>query len=79
VDAVINAMVTARTRAQMLPACHALDRIVAHEHYLIGQWYAPTHRMAYNAWRLARPRQVPPYAPGETWVIDTWWARPAQR
>jgi len=79
VDAAINAMVTARTRVQMLPACHALDRIVAHEHYLIGQWYAPTHRMAYNAWRLAKPGQVPPYAPGETWVIDTWWARPAQR
>jgi len=32
--------------------------------------------MAYNAWRLARPAQMPPYASGEVWAIDTWWAKP---
>ncbi|RCX11883.1 extracellular solute-binding protein [Extensimonas vulgaris] len=79
VDAMIEAMVAAKTQAELLPACHALDRIIMHSHYLIPQWSASTHRMAYNAWRLARPAQVPPYAPGETWVIDTWWARDAQR
>ena len=75
VDAAIRAMVSARTLDQMLPACHALDRIIAHEHYLIPQWSAPTHRMVYNAWRLARPQVVPPYSPGEMWVVDTWWAQ----
>ncbi|MBS0391422.1 MAG: ABC transporter substrate-binding protein [Proteobacteria bacterium] len=73
VDAVIRAMVSAKTLEQMLPACHALDRIIAHEHYLIPQWSAPTHRMVYDAWHLARPQVVPPYSPGEMWVIDTWW------
>ncbi|GAA4003119.1 extracellular solute-binding protein [Comamonas faecalis] len=76
VDAAIRAMVSAQTLTQMLPACHALDRIIAHEHYLIPQWYAPTHRMVYDDWRLQRPPVVPPYSPGEMWVIDTWWARP---
>lgn len=75
VDAAIRAMVSARTLDQVLPACHALDRIIAHEHYLIPQWSAPTHRMVYNAWRLARPQVVPPYSPGEMWVVDTWWAQ----
>ena len=75
VDAVIRAMVSAKTLARMLPACHALDRIVAAEHYLIPQWYASTHRMVYDAWRLAKPEVVPPYSPGEMWVVDTWWAR----
>ena len=75
VDAMIKAMVTAKTKEQMLPACHALERIVAHEHYLIPQYYSSTHRMVYNAWRLERPKEVPAYSPGETWVIDTWWAR----
>ncbi len=75
VDAAIAAMVSAKTLQQLLPACHALDRIIAHEHYLIPQWSASTHRMAYNAWRLARPDAVPPYSPGEMWVMDTWWAR----
>ena len=75
VDAMIKAMTSAKTEAQLLPACHALERIIAHSHYLIPQWTAATHRMAYNAWRLAKPATVPPYSSGEGWVIDTWWAR----
>ena len=75
VDALITAMTSAKTEAQLLPACHALERIIAHSHYLLPQWTAGTHRMAYNAWRLAKPATVPPYSSGEGWVIDTWWAR----
>jgi len=79
VDAMIRAMTSAKTQEQLLPACHALERIIVAGHYLIPQWTAGTHRMAYNAWRLAKPDMVPPYSPGETWVINTWWAkRPAQ-
>ena len=52
----IRAMVSAKTLQQMLPARHDLDRIIAHEHYLIPQWSASTHRMVYDAWRLAVPR-----------------------
>ncbi|AVO47842.1 ABC transporter substrate-binding protein [Melaminivora suipulveris] len=75
VDAAIAAMVSAKTLQQMLPACHALDRIIAHEHYLIPQWSAGTHRMVYNAWALARPDVVPPYSPGEMWAVETWWSK----
>lgn len=77
VDAFITAMTAAKTEAQLLPACHALERAIAHSHVLIPQWTAPTHRMAYNAWRLALPASVPPYTSGEGWVMDTWWAKPA--
>lgn len=73
VDALIAAMVGAKTQAQLLPACHALDRVILHSHYLVPQWYASTHRMAYNAWRLARPAATPPYSPGEMWAVTTWW------
>jgi len=75
VDALIAHMVAAQSEAELLPACHALDRVIAHNHYLIGQWYAPTHRMVYDSTRLARPAAVPAYSPGEGWVIDSWWAR----
>lgn len=75
VDAFINAMTAAKSQAELLPACHALERTIAHSHVLIPQWTAPTHRMAYNAWRLALPATVPPYTSGEGWVMDTWWAR----
>ena len=75
VDALIAAMSAAKTQAQLLPACRALDRVVSHSHVLIPQWSAATHRMAYNAWRLAGPRPMPPYATGEAWAMDTWWSR----
>ena len=75
VDAFVKAMVSAKTQEALLPACHALERAIAHGHYLIPQWSASTHRMAYNAWRLERPQVVPPYSSGEAWVIDSWWAR----
>ncbi|GAA4420031.1 extracellular solute-binding protein [Acidovorax lacteus] len=75
VDAMIRAMTGARSEQELLPACHALERIIAHSHYLVPQWTASTHRMAYNTWRLARPEKMPPYASGEGWAIDTWWAR----
>lgn len=76
VDAFISAIVSAQTPEELLPACHALERTIAHEHYLVPQWYASTHRMAYNAWRLERPQVLPPYSNGEGWVMDTWWAKP---
>lgn len=75
VDDLIQRMVEARARPAFLAACRALDRVITHSHYLIPQWSATTHRMAYNAWRLERPPQMPPYASGEGWAIDTWWAR----
>ena len=76
VDALLSKMVGARSKAELLPACRALERVIAHMHILIPQWTAGTHRIAYNAWRLALPAAMPPYAQGEDWAISTWWARP---
>jgi microcin C transport system substrate-binding protein len=75
VDALIERMIEAPTQPEFLAACRALDRAISHSHVLIPQWSATTHRMAYNAWRLARPKDMPPYASGEVWAIDTWWAQ----
>ncbi|MDP3373404.1 MAG: extracellular solute-binding protein [Hydrogenophaga sp.] len=76
VDALIRAMTRARTKAELLPACQALDRVIAHGHFLVPQWSAPTHRLAYNTQRLGRPDTMPPYTQSpEVWAVDTWWAR----
>lgn len=75
VDALVTRLTQAKTKAELLPACRALDRVISHSHLLIPQWSASTHRMAYNAWRLQGPAQMPPYAQGESWAIDTWWAK----
>jgi microcin C transport system substrate-binding protein len=75
VDAIIGQMVSAKIRPDYLAACRALDRVIMHSHYLIPQWSATTHRMVYNAWRLERPKDMPPFAAGEAWAIDTWWSK----
>jgi microcin C transport system substrate-binding protein len=74
-DALINKMTSAKSKAELLPACRALERVISHSHLLIPQWAATTHRMVYNNWRLQKPDAMPPYAAGEGWAIDTWWAK----
>ncbi|HXD39379.1 MAG TPA: extracellular solute-binding protein [Ramlibacter sp.] len=79
VDALVTAVVAARSKAELLPACRALDRVIMHSHYLIPQWTLTSHRLAYNAHRLAFKDPMPPYAGAEEWVMFTWWFRgPAQ-
>ena len=77
VDALSAQMSNAATRPEFLAACRSLDRVITHSHYLIPQWSATTHRLAYNAWRLERTAEMPPYASGEGWAIEAWWAKPA--
>jgi microcin C transport system substrate-binding protein len=76
VDALLAQMTGAKSKAELVPACRALERVIAHSHYLLPQWTAGTHRIAYNAWRLQPALPMPPYTQGEGWAIDTWWARP---
>jgi microcin C transport system substrate-binding protein len=78
VDAILAKMTGASSKAELVPACRALERVISHMHVLVPQWTAPTHRIAYNAWRLHPTETMPPYAQGEAWAIDTWWARPQQ-
>ena len=78
VDDLVTRMTGAKSKAELLPACRALERVIAHMHILIPQWTAGTHRIAYNAWRLQPTSSMPPYAQGEGWAIDSWWARPQQ-
>ena len=75
VDALILKMVSAKTKAELLPACHAFERVIAHSHYLIPQWTNSKYRMGYNVKRLAKPPEMPPYTQVESWVMDTWWRR----
>jgi microcin C transport system substrate-binding protein len=77
VDALVQAVVSAKTKAQLLPACRALDRVIMHSHYLVPQWTLTAHRIAYNQQRLAFKPPMPPYANGEEWVMFTWWAKGA--
>ena len=75
VDALLERLTSAKTKGQMLNACRALERVVAHSHIFVPQWTAGTHRMVYSAQRLALPPSMPPYAANELWAVQTWWAK----
>lgn len=78
VDDLLRRVVNANTRDELLVACHALDRVIMHSHYLIPQWTMTAHRLAYNAWLTQHKSPMPPYARAEQWAMETWWATPAQ-
>lgn len=72
VDALAAAALSASSRADLVTACRALDRVLRAGHYWIPQWYKPSHWIAY--WDVfERPQQPPRY---DTGVLDTWWRRP---
>jgi microcin C transport system substrate-binding protein len=79
VDAILGRITGAETRDEFLTACRALDRVIAHGHYMVPAWTSSEQRMAYNAWTLERPAVVPPHPPEGVpymdWPMTVWWAR----
>ncbi|MGB0631051.1 MAG: extracellular solute-binding protein [Alphaproteobacteria bacterium] len=69
VDALIEKVVTAKTRDELIVATHALDRVLMWNRYVVTQWYKGAHNVAY--WnKYNRPATPPKF---DTGVIDTWW------
>ena len=79
IDALIGHITAADDRDEFLAACRALDRVIAHGHYMVPAWTSSENRVAYNAWKLERPAMVPPYPPEGVsymdWPMTVWWAR----
>ncbi|HEX7500386.1 MAG TPA: extracellular solute-binding protein [Polyangia bacterium] len=79
IDALIGRLTAAENRDDFLAACHALDRAIAHGHYLIPAWTSRSRRIAYSSWKLVRPPVVPAYPPEGVaymeWFMTVWWAR----
>ena len=69
VDALIAKMVEAKSRAELVTAARALDRVLRAGHYWVPQWYKAEHNVAF--WNeFSRPDVKPKFDEG---VIDTWW------
>jgi microcin C transport system substrate-binding protein len=68
-DALTERIIAAATRAELIVACRALDRVFRAGRYWIPQWYNPAHRIAY--WDVfGHPAAKPRYARG---IPETWW------
>jgi len=75
VDALIDRMVSSQTKAELIPACRAFERVISHSHILLPQWYSGQHNVAYNAKKFERPESLPKYYQVESWMINNWWAK----
>ena len=69
VDALIDKVIAATSRKELVTAARALDRVLRAGNYWVPHWYKAAHNIAH--WnKFSRPKIKPKYARG---VIDTWW------
>lgn len=70
VDKLIEQVIYAKSRDDLIAATHALDRVLLWNHYVIPQWNYPKLRVA--RWdRFSHPEQLPKY--GMSGFPDIWW------
>jgi len=69
VDALVDVIIAAKSRPELVTACRALDRVIRSGRYWIPHWYKASHWIAY--WDVfARPSTKPRYFRG---IPETWW------
>ncbi|MGV3653069.1 MAG: extracellular solute-binding protein [Noviherbaspirillum sp.] len=72
VDALVGILVRAETRAELVAAARALDRVLLHKYITVPHWFSSTHRVAYRT-RFGMPERLPLYYQADPYVISTWW------
>ncbi len=69
VDKLIDKIVFAKDRADLVAATHALDRVLLWNFYVVPQWYYPYERIAY--WDIfGRPQTLPSQSAS---LLQVWW------
>ncbi|MCG2579991.1 MAG: extracellular solute-binding protein [Marinobacter sp.] len=71
VDELVDKVIQAPDREELVNRVRALDRVLLHGHYVIPQWYLPRDRIAYWGY-LERPETTPKNGID----IDNWWIQP---
>jgi microcin C transport system substrate-binding protein len=74
IDALIEKIIGADTRADLTVACRAFDRVFRAGRYWVPQWYRTSHPIAY--WdQFGHPEKPPRYAQG-VGAPENWWFDP---
>lgn len=74
VDALIDKIIYATSREELIAGCRALDRVLWYGYYLVPNWYLPTHRLGYRDIFLS-PDILPLYY-DPMQLLLTWWIKP---
>lgn len=72
VDKLVEALVAADTRKDLVAAARGLDRVLLHKYIVVPQWYSSTHRIAYSN-RFGMPALLPLYYQADPYLISIWW------
>jgi peptide/nickel transport system substrate-binding protein len=72
IDAMITAMLTARTAEESLSATRALDRLLIAGRYVVPFWQFTTGRIAHIQ-EMKHPEVIPIYGDGPDWMPQFWW------
>jgi microcin C transport system substrate-binding protein len=74
VDALIDKVVAAKSRPELVTATRAIDRVLRAGHYWVPHYYKASYGIAY--WnKFSRPAVQPKYDAG---ILDTWWYDPVK-
>ncbi|WP_438278866.1 extracellular solute-binding protein [Nitrobacter sp.] len=74
VDSLMEQVIAADTRAKLVFAARALDRVIRAGRYWVPQWYSNAHRLAY--WDVfGHPPSLPKYL--GVMAPDIWWSTQA--
>jgi microcin C transport system substrate-binding protein len=69
IDKLIDHLIFAKDRAELVAATRALDRVLQWNDFVVPQWYSPDVRIAY--WdRYGQPKTLPRLTPG---FLQVWW------
>lgn len=79
VDALLQKVVTAKTRPELGAAMRALDRVLTHGYYSVPQYYGSDFLVGYRPRPFVLPATIPPYYDVNNWALSTWWASAENR
>lgn len=72
VDKIVEKLIFAEDRAELVAASRALDRILLWNHYLVPQWYVPRERVA--MWDMfGGPAKMPTHVQAVARFLQVWW------
>lgn len=74
VDALVQDIIQAKNREEVVIASRALDRVLLFGEYLVPNWYINVHRIAY--WdKFGVPETQPLYYDPISWLLKAWWIK----
>ncbi|MBI4031086.1 MAG: ABC transporter substrate-binding protein, partial [Proteobacteria bacterium] len=71
VDELVEMIIQAKNREDLVSHVHALDRVLQWNYYVIPQWHIAHWRLAW-AKKLKHPEHLSHISPG---ITDTWWVQ----